>query len=102
MVLAATNFPWDIDEALRRRLEKRIYIPLPSDAGREALLKISLREVKLGDDLNLKKIAKRLKGYSGADITNVCRSDSIETFASSVSSTSYLLSRTDQSFSMLP
>ena len=45
MVLAATNFPWDIDEALRRRLEKRIYIPLPTLEGREALLKINLRYV---------------------------------------------------------
>ena len=42
MVLAATNFPWDIDEALRRRLEKRIYIPLPTLEGREALLKVLL------------------------------------------------------------
>lgn len=73
MVLAATNFPWDIDEALRRRLEKRIYIPLPSDEGREALLKINLREVKVDDSVDLSDIAKRLDGYSGADITNVCR-----------------------------
>ncbi|KAK7603768.1 hypothetical protein V9T40_003767 [Parthenolecanium corni] len=73
MVLAATNFPWDIDEALRRRLEKRIYIPLPNNDGREALLKINLREVKLDESVSLKDIAKKLNGYSGADITNVCR-----------------------------
>uniref|UniRef100_A0A1B6JUQ1 Katanin p60 ATPase-containing subunit A1 n=2 Tax=Homalodisca TaxID=139475 RepID=A0A1B6JUQ1_9HEMI len=77
MVLAATNFPWDIDEALRRRLEKRIYIPLPNGLGREALLKINLREVKLEPNVNLKDIAAKLKGYSGADITNVCRDASM-------------------------
>ncbi|EDW34336.1 GL22198 [Drosophila persimilis] len=77
MVLAATNFPWDIDEALRRRLEKRIYIPLPSDEGREALLKINLREVKVDDTVDLTYVANELKGYSGADITNVCREASM-------------------------
>lgn len=73
MVLAATNFPWDIDEALRRRLEKRIYIPLPTQEGREALLAISLRDVQLHPALELREVARRLDGYSGADITNVCR-----------------------------
>ncbi|XP_055608466.1 katanin p60 ATPase-containing subunit A-like 1 [Uranotaenia lowii] len=77
MVLAATNFPWDIDEALRRRLEKRIYIPLPNREGREALLKINLREVKVDESVELQHIASRLDGYSGADITNVCRDASM-------------------------
>lgn len=73
MVLAATNFPWDLDEALRRRLEKRIYIPLPCDVGIQALLKINLKEVKCGEDVSIEDVAKKLTGYSGADITNVCR-----------------------------
>ncbi|XP_069951599.1 katanin p60 ATPase-containing subunit A-like 1 isoform X2 [Cherax quadricarinatus] len=77
MVLAATNFPWDIDEALRRRLEKRIYIPLPNEEGRVALLTINLREVKLDETVNLSEIAMMLSGYSGADITNVCRDASM-------------------------
>ena len=77
MVLAATNFPWDIDEALRRRLEKRIYIPLPTEEGRGALLKINLKEVEIAADVASKIIAKKLEGYSGADITNVCRDASM-------------------------
>ncbi|KAL2082366.1 hypothetical protein ACEWY4_022184 [Coilia grayii] len=77
MVLAATNFPWDIDEALRRRLEKRIYIPLPSAKGRVDLLKINLKELELANDVDMDKIAEHMEGYSGADITNVCRDASL-------------------------
>jgi len=77
MVLAATNFPWDLDEALRRRLEKRIYIPLPTAKGREELLKLNLREVQVSSDCDLIEIANSLEGYSGADITNVCRDASM-------------------------
>lgn len=73
MVLAATNRPWDLDEALRRRLEKRIYIPLPEPVGRKQLFEINLREIKLGPDTNIEEFVKRTEGYSGADVTNVCR-----------------------------
>jgi hypothetical protein len=41
--------------------------------GREELLRISLRELELADDVNLASIAENMEGYSGADITNVCR-----------------------------
>lgn len=46
---------------------------LPLAKGREELLKISLRELELADDVNLASIAENMEGYSGADITNVCR-----------------------------
>lgn len=73
MVLAATNFPWDIDEAMRRRLEKRVLIPLPDKEGRLHLLRINLRGITIDDNINLDEIADKLEGYSGSDITNVCR-----------------------------
>merc|ERR1719499_2990237 len=73
MVLAATNRPWDLDEALRRRLEKRIYIPLPEAQGRNQLFEINLKEVKLAADVNIQELVRRTEGYSGADTTNVCR-----------------------------
>ncbi|KAL3929548.1 MAG: hypothetical protein SGPRY_001917 [Prymnesium sp.] len=72
-VLAATNFPWDLDEALRRRLEKRIYIPLPETADVKALLEINLKTVLLEEGVDLQALARKMAGYSGADVTNVCR-----------------------------
>lgn len=84
MVLAATNRPWDIDEALIRRLERRICmniiygfiyidIPLPTDKGRKILFELNMRSVKCDDNMEWDQIIKKTEGYSGADITNVCR-----------------------------
>lgn len=73
MVLAATNFPWDIDDALRRRLEKRIYIALPGLEERCELLKINFKDVDVAPDVDFDKLAVRMEGYSGDDIMNVCR-----------------------------
>ena len=72
-VMAATNRPWDLDEALRRRFEKRIYIPLPNEKGRNELFKINLKNIKLLNDINFDELVKRTEGYSGHDISNLCR-----------------------------
>jgi katanin p60 ATPase-containing subunit A1 len=74
---APTNFPWLVDEALRRRLEKRIYILLPDQESCKVLLKINLLGIKVDDDVDLDSLAKRLDGYSGADITYICRDASL-------------------------
>ena len=73
VVIAATNFPWDLDEALRRRLEKRVYIPLPDIDTCIQLLQLSLKEVPFDPTIDFKKLANLLIGYSGADISNICR-----------------------------
>ncbi|KAL8460638.1 hypothetical protein ACS0TY_032231 [Phlomoides rotata] len=77
MVLAATNFPWDIDEALRRRLEKRIYIPLPNFESRKELIRINVKTVEVAPDVDIEEVARRTEGYSGDDLTNVCRDASL-------------------------
>ena len=73
MVLATTNCPWDLDEAMRRRLEKRIYIPLPDLTARAELFGICLRTVHCAVDVNPRALARYTEGYSGADIHLVCR-----------------------------
>lgn len=85
VVLAATNFPWDLDEALRRRLEKRIYIPLPDAEARKQLLELCLRGLELDEKVDLNALSQKLQGYSGADITNICRDASMMAMRKKVS-----------------
>ncbi|XP_039263100.2 vacuolar protein sorting-associated protein 4B-like [Styela clava] len=74
LVLGATNIPWTLDSAIRRRFEKRIYIPLP-----EAPARLTMFKLHLGDtlttltDKDFKYLAEQTKGYSGADISIVVR-----------------------------
>ena len=77
MVLGATNLPWDLDEALRRRFEKRVYIPLPNSIGRKEMFNINMKGIKVQEDVDLNKLVKLTDGYSGADIANVCREASL-------------------------
>ncbi|TYZ60272.1 hypothetical protein PybrP1_008503 [[Pythium] brassicae (nom. inval.)] len=72
MLLAATNLPWELDEAMRRRLTKRVYIPLPEAAARRTLFELNLRRVELAPDVAVADLVRETQGYSGDDITSVC------------------------------
>jgi len=84
MVLAATNLPWAIDEALRRRLEKRIYIPLPGAAGRAEMFRLNCEAVALAPDVKFDELAKLTEGYSGADVNGICRDASLMSMRSRI------------------
>ena len=77
VVLAAANLPWDLDDALRQRLEKRIYVALPDARGREELFRLATRGVNTNGDVDFAELARRSEGYSGADISNVCHEASM-------------------------
>jgi SpoVK/Ycf46/Vps4 family AAA+-type ATPase len=72
-VLAATNHSWDVDSALKRpgRLDRTLLVLPPDEAAREAILRFHLRDRPVAG-VDVKKLVKRLDGYSGADIAHVC------------------------------
>ncbi|KAL3837725.1 hypothetical protein ACJIZ3_022316 [Penstemon smallii] len=71
LVLAATNRPFDLDEAIIRRFERRIMVDLPSLENREMILKTLLSKEKV-QDLDFKELAAMTEGYSGSDLKNLC------------------------------
>lgn len=74
LVLGATNTPWELDPAVRRRFEKRVYIPLPEEAARYAIFKLSLGDTPNNvTEEQFKQLAKRTESFSGADISVLVR-----------------------------
>ena len=73
VILAATNRPDSLDKALLRpgRFDRRVPVELPDLAGREAILKVHAKKIKLGNDIDFNEIARATPGASGAELANI-------------------------------
>ena len=72
VTIGATNLPWEIDAAMRRRFERRVMITLPDGEARAAIFNIHTKGVEL-DEVDFEKLGSLSDGYSGADIALLCR-----------------------------
>ncbi len=74
LVLGATNRPWDLDNAMLSRFEKKVYVPLPDLPARAGIFKIHTAGINSAlNDEDFVELGARSEGYSGRDISNVCR-----------------------------
>jgi len=74
LVLGATNRPWDIDMAMLSRFEKKVYVPLPDLTARVGIFKIHTAGINMSlTEEDFIELGVRSEGYSGRDISNVCR-----------------------------
>ena len=73
MILAATNRPDALDPALTRpgRFDRRVSVELPDLKGREAILKVHAKKVKIADDVDFNRVARMASGASGAELANI-------------------------------
>ncbi|KAK8337904.1 hypothetical protein V6Z11_A09G219100 [Gossypium hirsutum] len=72
LVLAATNRPFDLDEAIIRRFERRIMVGLPGVENREKIFRTLLAKEKVEENLNYAELAAMTEGYTGSDLKNLC------------------------------
>lgn len=84
IILAATNRPDSLDPALTRpgRFDRRVPVELPDLAGREAILKVHSKKVKLAEDVDLHAIARMAAGASGAELANIINEAALRTVRS--------------------
>ena len=77
-VIGATNLPWELDFALRSRFEKKIHVPLPDKPARKKIFEIHMEEIEVAPEVDYEELADLSEGYSGRDISVVCREAAME------------------------
>ena len=70
--MGATNRPWDLDDAMLSRFERKIYIPLPESSARKTIFQIHTKGVEV-DGVTFEELASKTENFSGRDIASVCR-----------------------------
>ena len=73
IIIGATNRPNDIDPAVRRRMPLKFYVPLPNESQRAQIFKKVLKSESVDHAIDYAKLAQKSNGFSGSDITEVCR-----------------------------
>ncbi|XP_071704962.1 uncharacterized protein [Rutidosis leptorrhynchoides] len=72
LVLGATNRPFDLDDAVIRRMPRRIYVGLPDTNSRLKILKVLLAKENIESDFDVRSLVNATEGYSGSDLKNLC------------------------------
>lgn len=78
IVIGATNRPFDLDDAVLRRVPRRLLVDLPGEKEREEILKILLRDETLAPEIDLRALATKTESFSGSDLKHLCVSAALD------------------------
>jgi SpoVK/Ycf46/Vps4 family AAA+-type ATPase len=78
IVIGATNRPFDLDDAVLRRVPRRLLVDLPGEKEREEILKILLRDEMLAPEIDLRALAMKTESFSGSDLKHLCVSAALD------------------------
>lgn len=83
MIIAATNNPWDVDDAMLNpeRFDTKIFVPPPDETARSELFRTFLRDLKVADTIDYDELGRKSEGFTGADIKYICKRAAEEVFS---------------------
>ncbi len=104
VVIAATNRPDIVDPAVLRpgRFDRLIYVPEPDETARLEIFKVHAKDMPLSKDMDLKELAHITKGYSGADISAVCREAAMNALREDINAKDVTLSDFEKAMERVP